>query len=219
VPPIQIDQPWATIIAALGAALLTNIASFWVLQWQRLRDRKVGAKKDKAAAYGQLLARTMTFDRRAGMLNLVMRSRSGLQDRLDVVLGIRQPLDLFQLHEWLEEDFTPITDAWARIWAVGTQDAIDAADRLVHACADVLNAAATIDTNRTRLQAWWRNIAGEVLPPQQKLAYDAAVKNLARERIVFVKLIRKELGSKTVEFALERVEKDVQETGGTVAGK
>lgn len=53
--------------------------------------------------------------RRVGTLGLAKRFRSGITEGLAVSLGQRKPLDVFQLHEWLEADFRPLTDAYSRV--------------------------------------------------------------------------------------------------------
>ena len=146
----------------------------------------------------------MAVGRRAAVLGLVKRHRSGVVEDVEVALRLRKPLDLLELHDWLEVGFQPLTEAWARIMTVGSQEANEAAERLVMACSEVLSAATQRASAEDRKQALRRRIKGEVWSQEQQDTYQAAVEQLAAERIAFAKLVRAETGNKTVVFALER---------------
>ncbi|MCW3844398.1 hypothetical protein ONA70_30355, partial [Micromonospora yasonensis] len=89
-------------------------------------------------AYQDLLARSMTLVLRADAARQAIRFRSGLAEGLSVTLRQRRPLDPFEFHDWLIEDWRPVSDAWSRVHVVGSQQAIDVADRLLDACGDLL---------------------------------------------------------------------------------
>lgn len=179
---MSIDPVWAPVIAALGSSFLTVLGTFGVTERQRTKREQASARLDRSTAYGDLLARSTTLSLRAGALGNAMRLRSGLTESLDVLLRLRRPLDPLELHDWIDKDVGPITEAWSRVWAVGTQEAIEMANRLVLACMDVLSSATSPDSRRNWLLTATR---GEVWTKHLRAAYDGAMERLARERIAF----------------------------------
>jgi hypothetical protein len=161
----------------------------------------------------QQVNRSLTFAFRARTLGDAMRFRSGLNESLSVLLRLRRTLDSLELYDWMDMDYRPLGDAWSRIWVVGTQQAIDTADRVVTACDEVLSAA-TAQPDRNLLARAFRALVGEVWTKKQLADFDAALTRLAEERAAFVKLMRSEMGKEAVELALERAERQARELPG-----
>ncbi len=116
---VSIDPVWAPVIAALGASLLTILGTVGI---ERLRQRRAGRdaqRREKDAAYQEVLSRSLAFANRSRALGDMMRIRSGIAEGLGVTLGQRRPADAFEIYEWMDKDFGPLLSAWSRE-AVGT---------------------------------------------------------------------------------------------------
>jgi hypothetical protein len=142
-----------------------------------------------------------------------MRFRSGLNESLSVLLRLRRTLDSLEPYDWTDRDLRPIGDAWLRVWVLGTQQAIDAADRVMIACFEVMTAA-TACPDRNLIARAYRALAGEVWTQKQLADFDTALERLEEKRAVFVKVIRKEMGKAAVELAIERAEREARELPG-----
>src|SRR5207245_11632387 len=118
--------------------------------------RKVGAIAAKHAAYRELHARTFSFHRRVVSLAFAKLFRSGLGEGLSVTLRQRRPVDVFELHEWLDADFKAITDAYSKICAIGSQEAIDSASELVNLCGKLMETSMASDESRRSLTRYFR---------------------------------------------------------------
>lgn len=170
-------------------------------EWQRRRQGAAAEKKDREAAYIALLVSSMAFVNRAQALNSAKRFRSGFVEWRDVTLGRRKPADPLELYEFFSRDGDKLNEAWARVWAIGSQEAIDAADRVVSACAALLDSAVAIDPKRT----WLTTLTiGERWTADQERACDEAPRRVAEQRVAFATVIRQDANRKAVQFALER---------------
>ena len=198
---MQNGSSWAPVVAALGASIITLFGSFGLFQWQRWRDNRAAAKAVKLAAYGDLHARIFSFARRIDSVGLTKQLRSGFGERLDVALRHRKPLDLFTLYDWMDTDLKPLHDAYAKICAIGTQEAIDIATRLISTCGDLIDSAIATDEQRGYLS---RTFRGEVRSEEQKTAYQKCVRTLFEENENLARLIRAETGRETVIFPIQR---------------
>ncbi|WP_147437484.1 hypothetical protein [Micromonospora musae] len=195
------SEIWAPVVAAIGASLLTGLATFGVLWVQRRWSARDAAQQERIAAYQDLLARTMTLALRADTVRQTMRFRSGLAEGLSITLRQRRPLDSFELHDWLSEDWRPVSDAWSQVHVVGSQQAIDVADRLLDACGDLLAAATAFDQSRN---SFMRVVRGEAPSDEQAEPYQAALRRMAGERVALARLARDEAGNEKVVFAFDR---------------
>jgi hypothetical protein len=205
---------WAPVVAALG----TGIIGFGGLVWQQLhRDRKA-ASAEKGEAYHQMIAHSLSFTIRAQALRNTMRTRSGFNERLDLALRLRRPLDPMDLHDWLAEGFEPINQAWSKIEIVGSAEAIGVATELVDACADVVGLATQFGEARGRFRTY---IRGFEWTAEQQKALDSAVKRVMKHRRAFVRLARKELGKTPVPLRLDAAteQRKVAETAAEGAAK
>ncbi|SRR6266516_3898580 len=102
---VSIDPVWAPVIAALGASLLTILGTVGI---ERLRQRRAGRdaqRREKDAAYQEVLSRSLAFANRSRALGDMMRIRSGIAEGLGVTLGQRRPADAFEIYEWMDKDF------------------------------------------------------------------------------------------------------------------
>lgn len=194
---------WAPVIAALGASFLTLLGSFGLFQWQRWRDNRASTRTNKEIAYHELHARTYSFVRRAGTLGLAKQFRSGIAEIVSVSLGQRKPLDVFQLHEWLEADFRPIAEAYSKVCLVGSQEAIDIANNILTACGKLINAATATDPHQGPLL---RLMKGECPTLEQVQAFEAAQKGVFIALEVLVTIARREIGTALVALPLQRAE-------------
>jgi hypothetical protein len=196
------------VVAAFVASGVTFLGTVVRDSRQRKRDTKSAATKSRSAAYGDLLARSMSLAHRAQTIRSMLPLRSGLEEGVSVVLRLRKPLDAFDLHDWLDKDMAPLTDAWSQVWTVGSQKGVDAADELMNACADLVAAATQHDESRERGRT---TVRGIVWTPAEIEAYDETLKVFAEQRVAFARLMRQEMGAPTVEFALERARKKAAE--------
>jgi hypothetical protein len=207
---MSFDPVWAPVIAALGASLLTVLGTVGRDRLQERREGRGAEKKEQLAAYQEVLNRSLAFANRSRALGETMRLRSGLEEGLSVALRQRRLLDPFELYDWIDKDYGPLIDAWSRVWVVGPQSAIDAADRVALACGEVLGAA-TARSYRNQVVRAYRMLVGEVWTRDQLAEYDRALRRLAEERVAFVKVIRAEMGKQAVDLALERADQQARE--------
>lgn len=210
---MSLDPVWAPVIAALGASFLTVLGTWGLNQFQHRQAKREAERQEQHAAYQLVLNRSMTFAFRARTLGDAMRFRSGLNESLSVLLRLRRTLDSLELYDWIDRDLRPLGDAWLRVWVVGTQQAIDAADRVMIACEEVMGAA-TARPNRGLIGRAYRALAGEVWTKEQLANFDSALERLAEERVAFVKIMREEMGKEAVELALERARRQARELRG-----
>jgi hypothetical protein len=171
---------------------------------------RAAERHGQSAAYLEVLGRSFTFALRARTLGDAMRFRSGLGEVLSVTLWHSRALDPLELYDWMDKDYRPLTDAWTQVWAVGTQQAIDAADAVMTACRELMTAA-TDRPGRGRIAQAYRALIGEVWTKEQLAAYDSALTKLAEERVALLKVLRREMGADVVELALERAERQARE--------
>jgi hypothetical protein len=195
------DAGVAGLIGALGGSLLSGGLVWLVGERQRKQNLRDAEAQDRIAAYAALLTTSMNMTMRIQTVGDTKRLRSGIQEGLAVTLGQRKPLDLMELYDWFNQDGSRLNDAWMRVWAVGTQEAIDAADRLMDGIGDLMAAAVAENPEIGRLRM---TLFGAGRSAAQAQAFDAAMRTLAERQVAFVQVLRKEDGAKTVEFALER---------------
>jgi hypothetical protein len=191
---------WATIVAVAVGAVLAGGAN----EWQRRQQGRSAANKEREAAYIALLIESFMFVHRAQVLGLVKQFRSGLQEGVGLLLRQRKPIDALDFMTRFVDDAAPLYDAYSRIWLHGSQRAMDAADELLSSSASMLTTLTSSDSGRPLLL---KLLAGEGWSKAQEQAYDQALARVSERRVTFAKVVRKELGKKTVEFALERAKK------------
>lgn len=191
------------------------LGSFGLVQWQRRRDREANTTAAKLAAYSELHARTFSFARRTDAFGLAKRLRSGISESLDISLRLRKPLDLFELYEWLDSDFRQLSDACSKICAIGSQEAIDVAYRLLALCGELMEAAIATDNQRSHIV---RLIKGEAQTTEQAQSYQAVTLRLCKEREVLASLLRKETGNEPVVLPIHRGQSEARSEKGAGNG-
>src|SRR5258708_19539386 len=129
---------WAPVIAALGASFLTGGFTWGVSWWQERRRDRASTMLEKAAAYHELISRSLSFTARASALRNAMQARSGLKEGVDVTFRLPHPADPLELHDWIAGDFEPINNPWSRIQLIRTPPPIHAAPHLLHTRPDYL---------------------------------------------------------------------------------
>ncbi len=197
---------WIPAIGVFAAALVTAMVAFLLNFLQHRREKRSAAKKEVAGVYGDLLVGSFNLPLRAQLLRSVAQLRSGLTEGPSTMLGLQEPIDPLRVTELIFTDMQRLNNSWSRVWAVGSQEAIDAADRLVAACGEYVDAA----TARSSHKPLAKFILGDKWTPAEQSGHDTALKRVAAERVAFAKLMRNELGKDVVEFALERAERERQ---------
>jgi len=131
---------------------------------------------------------------RARAIGELMKQRSGLKEGLDVTMRHRRPVDLLELHDWMDKDLAPMNVALSEIWTRWDQEGVRLANDVVLKCMDLLGAA----TTRTQGGSGWERVriwaAGERWTPELIAANDAALQDLARSRKRFAECAHYMLG-------------------------
>ena len=138
---------------------------------------------------------------RAQAVGLVVRLRSGVAEGFNVLLGLRKSVDPFDLYQWMTTDLRVVNTAWSHVYVVGSQSGVDAADRLLDACADFMSAAMAMDQTR---RAVARAVRGERPSKRQEEELQSTLRRVAVERVNLARVARSEGGRETVLFALDR---------------
>ena len=212
---MSIDPALTAVVAALGSSALIGLIALGLGGRQHRQRERAAARQDRFATYGKLLARSVTIVTRVRATGDTMRLRSGLAEGLDIALRHRRPIELMELHDWFSQDFRQLTDAWVKIWTVGTQNAIDAADRLVDACGDLIEAA----TSQCPKRGWlWSALRGKVWTEEQRATYQETLERVSAERVAFARLTRMEMGNAAVDFALDRAATEAASIGSVSPG-
>jgi hypothetical protein len=207
-----------TILAALVGAGASTFGAVVALGGSFLRDwrqrkhekevaRREGEsarKRERAAVYNQLLYCSYALADRVGMLRLETWRRGGLGGKIWIAIGARPELDALTIYEWVNRDAGPMREAWSRIWALGSQAAIDAADRLVTTSGELYEAATALPTRRDQIAAAVGMLRWD---KKQQAVYNKALRQFSEARVAFVTVAREEIGVEAVELALERAQK------------
>jgi hypothetical protein len=187
------------IASALGASLLTGLASLgvmWIQQWLQSRDSDRAAL---AVSPQALLSRSMAVATRARAMGDTMKLRSGLKEGWDVALRHRRPVDPLELHDWMAQDLAPLNAALSELWTRDNQEGIRLANDVVNKCAALLGASTARQSadGWERLKVW---AAGEQWTPEMIKASDNAMKELAHARKRYADHMRARFGLDAVEL-------------------
>jgi hypothetical protein len=101
----------------------------------RYRDRRRNDRADVEAlrsACGGLLNATPILVLGLRTARKAMIARSGFNEGLDVVTGIRSAIDPLEFGDWLTDRVGPVIEAQASIWLLCDPQTIVAANRLTH---------------------------------------------------------------------------------------
>lgn len=180
------------VIAALGAALLTVLGSFGLLQYKDKLRHRAAREQERAVAYHDLLSRSFEILMRVRAVGEVMRLRSSGGEPGDIPLRGEGKIGLFEVLEWMAPAFQPFSDAWSRVSEVGSQGAIDAGSDLVLAIYDLLSTAVSPDPKRGWLVAF---LAGKPWSVDQCSSYETAIDCVHIYRGELTMVLRSEFGA------------------------
>jgi hypothetical protein len=189
---------WAVVAAALGSAALTGLASVGALLLQERKRQRAEAKAARRHNYAVFLARSWGFLQRAQALADMSRLRTGFGEGLDIILRLRKPIDLREIHDWLNVDWSPLIDAYSDIQATDSQEVIDAASLFVQRCGILIDVGAPTLTG-------WRakvRVATIGLPwtPEQRTGWRRALEDCGEARRGFITVARDRLGQDSVDL-------------------
>lgn len=186
--------------AALGAALLTGAGSLGVVWYQERLRGKASDADALAATITGLLTASFALAVRARTIGETAKVRSGVTEGLDVATRQRRPVDLMELHDWLERDWGPLRAAWSELWARGDQELIASGNRLMGACAEMISAATDLAPPSPDLTSKVKRVfQGEKWTPEMTERLRAAELSLARARKDLAVLARGKLGRTAVD--------------------
>ena len=192
---------WAPVVAALGASVLTVLGSFGLSEYQNRVRERAHRIEERSAAYGVLLARSLDLVMHVQATDALMRLRTGMGDDADLSLHVDR-FSITNYINWVERAFRPLYEAWSQVWAVGSQDAIDAANLLVTASNDLVRTSMSPDQD----SGWLRNVvSGESWTEEQRATLRRAMRRVTRERIAFAAVMRAETGREPVELYTQQV--------------
>jgi hypothetical protein len=183
-----------TVVAALGASFLTALASLGVVAFQEWRRRKARDREVLQAAVNELLSRSLQLAFRADTMRATMKLRSGLKEGLDVVMRNRKPVDSFELHDWMAQDWAPLNSALSQIWISWDQEGIRLANDVAGKAGELLGvrtAATPAGSAWDRVRIW---AAGERWTPEMIADAQRALKDLAHARKHLAEYARRMLG-------------------------
>jgi hypothetical protein len=181
------------VIAALGASLLTGVFSVgvvWFQQWKRERAASAAALEQ---ALQEVLARSWSIAMRVGTMTSAAQLRTpAVDDNLRVLLRMRRPLDHFELHDWLAQDWAPMVDAMAVIWARGNQRAIQLANAVVNCCGE-FQTIPPVPEPRGLRALFGLFVEASAWPPEVLRQRETRLKELAEARKALANFVREHL--------------------------
>jgi hypothetical protein len=148
---------------------LADRRQVWFQQWRQARSADQDALH---AAIGEIMSRSQAIASRARAIGEVMKQRSGLPEALDIVMRHRKPVDIFELHDWLAQDFAPLNDALSEIWTRGDQDCVRLANEVVDKCGDVIGAGGALEPARSLRDRVRKYVIGERWTPEMLADYE-----------------------------------------------
>lgn len=188
---------WAPVIAAIGASLITGVATFGVAIWQLRRSRREQLQTERRRAYSALLAVSGLIIHSAWMLRLMINFRSGASEALDIAFRLRHPIDPLEVDERLRKDLVPLYRAWSDVWTVGSTESIPLANQVVDLAGHVIGLATERDENRGPLT---RAVLGEKWTEEKYNVWLEATESLSKARRDLARLARDELGIEPVDL-------------------
>src|SRR4051794_5448961 len=127
---------------ALIASVASAIVLFWppLLVWM-LSTRRTARNESQARehkAYADLVVASVGISRRAHTLLTAIKVRSGLGEGLAVAMGLRQAVDPFVIHDWIDRDFVPLVDAWSRVWVYGSAEGVRLGNHVINRSSELM---------------------------------------------------------------------------------
>ena len=190
---------WAPVIAALGASGLTGLFGWGVSAWN-LRRMGRSAKTDACRrSYLALLESSSRLIAMGQNTNVTLKHRTGVGEALGVFVGLRKPIDLQTVQDRFGQELTSIIDSLTLVWTVGSQDGIDAGDKLAVAASDYLAASGAM----TPWQLKWISLTGWNPTRAQTKELDRKLRELMESRAAFVQVVRREFREVPVTLSIE----------------
>jgi hypothetical protein len=179
------------VVAALGAAVVTAVASLGVM-WLQEHLRTVRAAREAlAAAVTEMLAASLGVSTRARTLG----------DAINLRGGGREMPNLLELNECMARDLGPLNAAWSRVWAhAEDQELIRRANALLSACGAIVGAATKTMPAATIGERAVRAVKSDRRTPQMEEEYQAALTALAHAREQLAQRARILFGKPSVEL-------------------
>jgi hypothetical protein len=198
---VSVADIWIPAAAALAGAAIGVGGSFGLTMYQNSRAGRDARKTEALSTYGELVSASLQMMLLAQAMGLVMRTRTGLLEGFSVMMRQAKPVDAIQLYDWIRGDLQRLHDAWSRVQATGSQDGVDAADRLLDACSDFMGAAVATDDSRSPIS---RVVLGERPSPSQIEQLSTIMARVAAERMSIVRIARREAGRSAVVFTFDK---------------
>jgi hypothetical protein len=216
---------WLTVVAGLGlgtliGTLLSGLISSSIAAKQREHERLMReadheherklreeeSKRSAAAqrrseqgkAYAELLTASALVMNLGGVLRLV-RVRSGNSEIVGLNSSQRTPSDPIELDNLLRRDYEPLVRARTNVWLVGSQAAIDQANRIVNIAAEMTGMSASRGKARDGVSKF---LLGERWTKAQSTEWQGSLRALDEARKAFREVARRELGSDFAESFL-----------------
>jgi len=208
---------WLTVVAGLGlgaliGTLLSGLLSSSLAEKQREherqlreaddeRERKRSEEESKLAeaarqrsergkAYAELLTATALVMHRARVLGSIGQVRSGTTETVSLTSNQPKPIEPVELDAFLRREYEPLLRSWSDVWLVGSQAAINQANRLLNVAVEVIGTG----TGRGKPRR------------AQPSAGQGALRALGVARREFAEVARRELGSDFAESFLSEDE-------------
>jgi hypothetical protein len=180
----QINPIWVPVVAALGASFLTAIAAIGVEPVRRHYEEQGQLKRERLEAYAQMISASAGFITVATTVREARKLSTGPRAavRIDNALGFMKDFNA---------DVAPVWNAWSAVWLHGSQEAIEAANRLVDAMQPVIGLANVKGAARSGLL---NLVLGEKWTDDQEKSFHEALAKIGKARIAFTAVSRRETG-------------------------
>jgi hypothetical protein len=192
---------WAPVVAGLGAAVLTGWVPLGVVLLQRRHTAQDANVAERARAYEEFLSAIMAFVFGMQAAANAATFRSGIQEGLSILLLRRKPIEPFELLDRLFGDVRPLTQAWSKVQAVGSQDAIDATERVMDACMEYMGIVTASDKTRNAVS---RVVFGEGWTSEKQSQVENASRAVFAAREALVAVLRQEIGREPILLPITR---------------
>ncbi|MDQ1295196.1 MAG: hypothetical protein QG608_3081 [Actinomycetota bacterium] len=176
------DTAWWTLATALSSSFLTGCAALGVVVVQQRWKNKADEKAALEATVAALLTRSMEICYQTRAVTSTQTLRSGISEGINVLLGIRKPLDPMEFYDWMIQSLGPLTDAWSRTWLLGDKTLIQLANDLMETVNEVIAVSSRTHVPRTLAGQVVRVVVGEKTDSKIQDASDAALARLTEAR-------------------------------------
>ncbi len=216
---------WLTVVAGLGlgtliGTLLSGLISSSIAARQREHERlireadheherKLREEESKRAAaaqrrseqgkaYAELLTASALVMNLGGVLRLV-QVRSGSSESVGLNSSQRKPFDPIELDNLLRRDYEPLIRARTDVWLVGSDAAIEQANRIANIAAEMTGMSSSHGKSRDGISKF---LLGDRWTKAQSAQWRDALRSLDEARKAFREVARRELGTDFAESFL-----------------